>query len=325
MGPREITPELAYLRLLMVNVLFVGHAGAGDREWVLIDAGLPGNARRIARAAARRFGEGSRPAAILLTHGHFDHVGSLRPLIERWDVPVYAHRLELPYLTGRSPYPPPDPTVGGGAMSLLSVLYPRGPFDFGASVRPLPEDGSVPGLPAWRWVHTPGHAAGHVSFHHPTMRTLVSGDAVITTDQESLLAVLSQRFDLRGPPWYWTPDWSAAQRSVERLATLEPQVLAPGHGRPLVGRVVPDMLYSLARHFAQVSVPKHGRYVDQPAVPDGRGILAVPRRRWQPRAAAGLGAALLAGTALYAAQHRRWGGGRYSGGRYSGGRYSGGR
>lgn len=305
MVAREITPELAYLRLLMVNVFFVGRPGAGDREWVLIDTGLPGDAHRIARAAAERFGERARPAAILLTHGHFDHISSLKDLAERWDAPVFAHRLELPYLTGRSAYPPPDPTVGGGAMSLLSPLFPRGPFDFGAIVQPLPEDGSVPGLPDWRWVHTPGHAPGHVSFHHAAMRTLVGGDAVITTRAESALAVLSQRFELRGPPQYFTPDWNAAQRSVDRLATLEPQVLAPGHGRPLVGRVVPDLLYSLARRFAETSVPRHGRYVDRPVVPDSRGVLEAPRRTWKPRALAGIGAALLAGTAIYAAQHRR--------------------
>src|SRR4051794_30987941 len=111
MAALEVTPELAYLRLLMVNVYFVGRPEAGDREWVLIDAGLPGKSHRIARAAAERFGEHARPAAILLTHGHFDHVGSLAELAERWGAPIYAHRLELPYLTGRSAYPPPDPMV----------------------------------------------------------------------------------------------------------------------------------------------------------------------------------------------------------------------
>jgi hypothetical protein len=49
--------------------------------------------------------EGARPAAIVMTHGHFDHVGALASLAERWDVPIYAHPLELPYLDGRSSYP----------------------------------------------------------------------------------------------------------------------------------------------------------------------------------------------------------------------------
>src|SRR3954454_7212314 len=161
--PRPVTNDLAYLRAVMVNVYFSGLFGAGDRDWVLIDAGLPGTAHSIADAAARRFGPGARPSAILLTHGHFDHVGALEELAGAWDAPVFAHKLELPYLTGRSPYPPPDPTVGGGVMAAMSWLYPRGSIDVSEGVQPLPGDGSVPGIPGWRWVHTPGHSAGHVS------------------------------------------------------------------------------------------------------------------------------------------------------------------
>ena len=119
-GFRPVAPDVAdvaYLAQPIVNVYAVGTPGAGDRSWVLVDAGLPGTAEQIARAAEEYFGPGARPAAIVLTHGHFDHRGGLRELAERWDVPVYAHELELPYLTGRSDYPPPDPTVGGGGMA----------------------------------------------------------------------------------------------------------------------------------------------------------------------------------------------------------------
>lgn len=53
--------------------------------------------------------------AILLTHGHLDHAGSCPELAEAWNVNVYAHRLELPYLTGKSTHPPLD--VTGPALS----------------------------------------------------------------------------------------------------------------------------------------------------------------------------------------------------------------
>lgn len=160
-GLLEVARDVVCLPLSVVNVSFVGPPGAGDRNWVLVDAGLAFSTGSIARAAAERFGGGARPAAIVLTHGHFDHVGALPQLAEQWQAPIYAHRLELPYLTGRSSYPPPDPTVGGGMMSVLSRFYPRGPYNFSGHVHPLPADSSVPGLPDWRWVATPArrHAA----------------------------------------------------------------------------------------------------------------------------------------------------------------------
>lgn len=270
-GVHEVLADVAYQRLVLVNVVYLGSPMAGDRGWVLVDAGVAGAAGTIVRAAARRFGEDARPAAIVLTHAHFDHVGALATLAERWDVPIWAHRLELPYLDGSRAYPPPDASVGGGLMARLAPLYPRGPVDVRPRLRTLPEDGAVPGLAGWRWVHTPGHSEGHVSLWRPADRTLVSGDAVITTAQESAYAVLTQREELHGPPQYFTPDWASAHRSVERLASLEPEVLVSMHGRALRGPAMRHALHELAHRFTSVAVPAHGRYVhDEPDPPRGR-------------------------------------------------------
>ena len=221
-APRYVSTDVSYLLDKFVNVVFVGAQGAGDRQWVLVDAGLPGSADRIRRAAAAQFGEGARPSAIILTHGHFDHIGAIHTLVREWEAPVYAHELELPYLTGRSAYPPPDPLVGGGAMSYLSFLYPRGPIDLGGNVHALPADGSVPGMSGWRWIATPGHAPGHVSLVRDSDRTLIAGDAFVTTKQESMLSALTQRPEMHGPPMYFTPDWGDARQSVRRLAEYAP-------------------------------------------------------------------------------------------------------
>src|SRR3954468_24623197 len=71
-------------------------------NWVLVDAGLKWSAAKIKKMASYLFGDTSKPASIVLTHGHFDHVGSVAKLAEEWDVPVYAHHMEIPYLTGKS-------------------------------------------------------------------------------------------------------------------------------------------------------------------------------------------------------------------------------
>lgn len=299
-GLWALPDDLGYLRTLIVNVYFFGAPGAGDRAWVLIDAGIAGSATAIARAAAARFGPHARPSAIVLTHGHFDHVGAVRELAAAWDVPVYAHPLELPYLTGRSAYPPPDPSVGGGAMAALSWFYPRGPIDLGDRVRPLPEDGSIPGMPDWRWVHTPGHAPGHVSFFRDRDRTLIAGDAVITVKQESALAVLLQRPELHGPPMYYTPDWDAARRSVRRLADLGPRAVATGHGVPVRGAGMGAALHALADDFERMAVPAHGRYVGRSAVMDEHGVVTVPPPTFTAGHLAlwGLGALVVAGVLM---------------------------
>jgi glyoxylase-like metal-dependent hydrolase (beta-lactamase superfamily II) len=301
-----IVRDVSYMRDRIVNVFFHGEAGAGDRKWVLIDAGLAGSAARIERVAASRFGEHARPAAIILTHGHFDHVGAVKTLADRWEANVYAHELELPYLTGRSSYPPPDPMVGGGAMAALSRVYPRGPIDLGDRVRALPADGTIPGMAEWRWIHTPGHTAGHVSLFRERDRVLIAGDAFVTTKQESAMAVMAQRREIHGPPAYYTPDWEQSRESVERLAALEPLFAATGHGRPWSGPQMLQELEELARNFDELAVPRRGRYVRQPAIMNADGVVSVPPALADPlpRIVAAAAVLAIAGAALRQMRHR---------------------
>ena len=255
----EVLPDLINLRTMIVNLQMVGSPGSGD--WVLVDTGIGNFEGSIAEAAEKRFGR--PPVSIVLTHGHFDHVGNVKELADRWSVPVYAHEIELPYLTGREDYPPGDPSVGGGLMARLAPMYPNRAIDLGSRIHPLPMDGTVPGLPEWRLIPTPGHSPGHISLFRERDRTLIAGDAIITVKQESALAVISQEKELHGPPMYFTPDWDAARESVRRLEALNPALAVTGHGVPMSGEELAVSLKRLARDFDELAVPEQGRYVEE--------------------------------------------------------------
>jgi glyoxylase-like metal-dependent hydrolase (beta-lactamase superfamily II) len=279
------------LRDIFVNVYFIANP---DYSWVLVDAGLPTGYAKIKSTAADLFGENVPPTAILLTHGHFDHTGSVKKLLADWDVPVIAHYLEFPYLTGKSSYPPGDPTVGGGLMAFMAFMYPNDPIDISDSLKSLPVTHSVPVLPEWKYYHTPGHAPGHISLWREDDRLLIAGDAFVTTKQESAWAVATQQRIVSGPPKYFTYDWRKSQASVNLLAELKPDIVAAGHGMPMTGKGMSQQLADLAYHFEENAVPRQGRYVVDPAVADRTGIVYLPKRKGVSMAAAAiLGLALL--------------------------------
>ncbi len=255
----HVAPDVSGVRILFVNVWAIRHQAGG---WTLIDTGIPFAASKVRAWAESKFGKDTAPSAIILTHGHFDHVGPITDLLEHWHVPVYAHAAELPYLTGRTKYPLPDPSVGGGLMAVLSPLYPRTAPDIRDRVEALPADGSVPTLPGWRWLHTPGHAPGHIALFREADRLLLPGDAFCTTNQNSFLAVAEQKPELNGPPAYYTPDWDVARESVRKLAALRPLTVAPGHGPPISGEQAADQLMQFATDFDRIARPAHGKYVD---------------------------------------------------------------
>lgn len=227
-------------------------------NWVLIDAGTPGNKANILSAVTEHMGANATPRAIVLTHGHFDHSGSASALAEHWGVSIYAHRRELPFVDGRSAYPPPDPTVGG-FMSQVIRFIPNSKINLRPHLREL-QVGPLLWLRHWQVIETPGHTAGHVSFFREQDGALIAGDAFTTMNQDSMLGTLSRKQEVWRPPTYYTPDWQQARKSVAKLAALGPRVLAAGHGVPMSGWGALEQLRQLATHFP---IPERGRYVNE--------------------------------------------------------------
>jgi glyoxylase-like metal-dependent hydrolase (beta-lactamase superfamily II) len=266
----EIARDVAVVPMLIANAYLAGNASS----WVLVDSGTPGSRRPIRQAAAKRFGAGARPKAIVLTHGHFDHAGAAAALADEWGVPVYVHPLEIPFLTGRSHYPPLDSSPPG-FFSALSRFFPSTTTTLGDRLKKLDLARAPAELEAWatHWEchHTPGHTMGHVSFFRREDGVLLAGDAVTTMNLDSLVDTVLKRRQICRPPVPATMDWVRARQSVEMLAALRPRVVAAGHGLPVEDAA--NELQRLANHFP---IPVRGRYVRDPVRADETGVTYVP-------------------------------------------------
>lgn len=260
----QVTRDILLLQFPLVNAIIVGDPKTNNGDWVLVGTGMSHTAKDIIAAAEGHFGKGSQPKAIILTHGHFDHVGAVTELTNQWNTQVFAHQLELPYLTGKADYPPADPTVDDGLIAKISPTFPSKGINLGNRVQALPAGGSVPWMPGWRWIHTPGHSPGHVSLFRDSDRVLIAGDAFTTLKQESAESVLSRKKEVHGPPAYFTTDWESAEKSVKALAELNPAMVIPSHGLPMEGEELKQQLWDLANNFAYMAVPQQGRYINQP-------------------------------------------------------------
>ena len=252
--PREIAPGVHCLDvgrgLLRSNVYFV----RSGPSWTLVDAASAKCGPQIQEAAATLFGEDTSPAAILLTHDHPDHAGSAGQLARLWNRPVWVHPDELQLARGgmstftryASPLDrwlvlPFLRLIGSSRRdAMLSEASLRD------VVRPFDPRVGLPGLPDWEAVPTPGHTPGHVAFFRRSDRVLLTGDALVTVDLNSLRGVVLREQRASGPPWYTTWSWRAAKASVASLAKLEPLVVAGGHGIPMTGPDTPSRVRALS-------------------------------------------------------------------------------
>ena len=254
--PEELAPGVYRVRtgrgITETNVYLVRSGEA----WVLIDASWPHRGQEIRMAAESVFGTGTRPAAILLTHIHPDHSGSALELARLWHLPVHVHPDELPLASGRY-LPEYGNPLDRWLIAPLLRLMPRRRVEestarssLEGTAKALDPAAGVPGMPGWQCVEVPGHTPGHVAFFRSTDRVLITGDAILTVNLNSVPDLLSRRRRVSGPPYISTWNWAAARESVAVLARLRPDVLAPGHGEPMTGALTAQRLTSFADRFA---------------------------------------------------------------------------
>ncbi len=218
------------------NVYFL----RSETSWALVDTGWRRGAPVITAAAAALFGAGSKPSGIFVTHLHPDHSGSAGELARRWGVPVLVHPDELPLAAGGyvPRYASPlDRWIVRPVMRAMPRRRRERILAEGSLVdvaRAFDPGAGLPGLPGWEAIATPGHTPGHVAFFRRSDGVLISGDAVLTIDLNSLRGLACGRQKASGPPRISTWRWPTEVASIADLAALEPRILAPGHGRPIV-------------------------------------------------------------------------------------------
>lgn len=223
----RITPSIHRLGNGVVNAYLVDDAGSVT----IVDAGVPGYYTDIPRELAA-MGRGIEDVrALLLTHGHSDHIGFAERMRRERGTPVWVHEADAALARGEVP----NPAKGARPIKLAPLLgflwfaLRRG----GLRTPHLAEVGTfgdgavldVPGAP--RVVLVPGHTPGSAALHMASLDVLFVGDAFAT------YAVTTGTHGPQVAPF--TADADQAVRSLDRIAELAAGHVLPGHGEPWTG------------------------------------------------------------------------------------------
>jgi glyoxylase-like metal-dependent hydrolase (beta-lactamase superfamily II) len=229
---RSVAPGIHRIDHAYVNCYLVED---GDSV-TLVDGGLPATWRFILQALDAI---GRRPedvSALVLTHAHFDHVGTARRFQREIGGPVHVHPLDA--FIARHPYRYSHERARGlypllfpRALPVLASMTVAGALSVPgiSGTRPMPGGGvlDVPGTPTI--LFTPGHTEGHCALHFPERDAVITGDALVTLDP------YTGETGPRIVAGAATADSPAALASLQKISATGAGTLLPGHGSPWRG------------------------------------------------------------------------------------------
>ncbi|OAV77412.1 MBL fold metallo-hydrolase [Dietzia sp. 111N12-1] len=229
MDATEVADRVHRLAHAHVNCYLV----EDDDGVTLVDAGLP-SMWDLMTETLRRLGRGPADVrALVLTHGHFDHVGFARRARVELEVPVLVHPADghlaahpYSYTPQRNrflyPFTHPRSLPVLGRMAMAGALTIKGVE--GTEELPVGPALDVPGRPVAMFA--PGHTGGHCILHLPDRDTVLSGDALVTLDPYT---------GATGPQIVAsaaTADTARAMESLGPIAATGASTVLPGHGEP---------------------------------------------------------------------------------------------
>lgn len=206
-------------------------------QLTLIDTLYDTDAHRVLDAIKRLGRDPGHLKHIVLTHGHRSHLGGLAVLKQRSGATVYAHQWEADIIAGQRRAQP----VTFRPARPLQTWWHIYPFQLGLNLGfgnhpPCPVDQATDegdAIGPLQVVHAPGHSPGHLAFYWPERRALFAGDAIVTWPT---LAPGWEPFNLN-PHQH--------RLSLQRMTTFEVDVIAVGHGQPIVADAA-ELLHAMA-------------------------------------------------------------------------------
>jgi glyoxylase-like metal-dependent hydrolase (beta-lactamase superfamily II) len=224
----DAAPGIHRVEEAYTNWYLVEHEG----RLTIVDSGLPGSWESLGEALSRLGRTHSEVEALVLTHGHFDHLGFAERARRELGVPVYVHDNDVPLTRHPWRYDHERPrayyfATQVRALPMVAAFVKRrawwpAPV---AEVRRFTEGTlPVPGSP--RVVFCPGHTHGHCALHFPERDAVIAGDAIVTLDPYTAR---------RGPcivAGAATVDSARNLAALDALAATGAQTVLVGHGDP---------------------------------------------------------------------------------------------
>lgn len=208
-GVYALPLEFQYLDVTQTIYLTVVESDSG---FILIDTGSPDHVDLVEDALNESGFYLRNLDMIMITHQDIDHAGALKGIEKRSDVPVLAHKADVPYISGDKELI--KASMAEEASSDFDLAYPAVNVDVELvdNVVINTSAGSM------QVVATPGHTPGHISLYIPEQKLLIAGDAITGEP------------DFDGPNVEATPDMDTAIKSIGKLAELDVEQTLCFHG-----------------------------------------------------------------------------------------------